>query len=132
MPLRIALRTFDGRYYVCAEGGGGRELVANRQQLGPWETFQVAFVDPWNNLVTLKTWDDSCYVAAGWDGGMCTGPVTAPGAAHTFKLEHLGGRQISLLASTGKYVCSENGGGHVLAANRDACGPWETFLLEVV
>ena len=26
---------------VCAEGGGGRELIANRSEIGPWETFTI-------------------------------------------------------------------------------------------
>jgi hypothetical protein len=132
LPLAIALKTFDGRYYVCAEGGGGREIVANRQQLGPWETFHVAFVEPWNNVVTLKNWDGSCYLCAAPDGGIYAAQWPQPGHGHTFKLDHLGGRQISLQSYSGKYVCAEFGGGHVLVANRDACGPWENFLLEVV
>jgi len=36
----IALRTANGSY-VCAEGGGGREVVANRPARGPWETFTI-------------------------------------------------------------------------------------------
>ena len=35
---RFALRANNGKF-VCAEGGGGRELIANRDQIGPWETF---------------------------------------------------------------------------------------------
>lgn len=35
----VALRAHTGKY-VCAEGGD-RELVANRDQRGPWETFQL-------------------------------------------------------------------------------------------
>jgi hypothetical protein len=27
--------------YVCAEGGGGREVVANRNEIGPWEMFDI-------------------------------------------------------------------------------------------
>jgi hypothetical protein len=42
MPA-IHLRAYDG-HYVCAEGGGGRELVANRPGRGDWETFEVELV----------------------------------------------------------------------------------------
>jgi len=35
----ISLQASNGQY-VCAENGGGRELVASRGAVGPWETFQ--------------------------------------------------------------------------------------------
>ncbi len=39
MPLRkLSLRSNDGSW-LCAEGGGGHELMANRPAQGPWETF---------------------------------------------------------------------------------------------
>jgi hypothetical protein len=37
---KIGLRTESG-LYVCAEGGGGGEVVANREKLGAWETLIV-------------------------------------------------------------------------------------------
>ena len=42
---RGALVTANGSY-VCAEGGGGRELVANRPAQGPWETLRFAWLSP--------------------------------------------------------------------------------------
>lgn len=41
---RIALRAADG-HFLCAEGGGGREVVANRDDAGPWETFEIVEVE---------------------------------------------------------------------------------------
>lgn len=41
---KIALRAANGQY-VCAEGGGGREVVANRDSAGLWETFEVVELD---------------------------------------------------------------------------------------
>lgn len=40
---QIVLQCYDG-HYVCAEGGGGREVVANRSAIGPWETFTIGFL----------------------------------------------------------------------------------------
>ncbi len=37
---KVALRANNGKY-VCAEGGGGGTLVANRTAIGPWETFTL-------------------------------------------------------------------------------------------
>lgn len=48
---KIALRTKSKGKYVCAEAGGGRELVANRDQIGPWETFTLI---PLDHLSTPK------------------------------------------------------------------------------
>ncbi|GEM_PF-2303666 len=41
---KVALRACNGMF-VCAEGGGGRELVANRSVIGPWETFTLEITD---------------------------------------------------------------------------------------
>ncbi|RBW67900.1 hypothetical protein DS031_19675 [Bacillus taeanensis] len=41
----IALQAVNGKY-VAAEGGGGRELVANRDRIGPWEKFIIHYVSP--------------------------------------------------------------------------------------
>lgn len=37
---KVALKSTNG-YFVCAEGGGGRELVANRNIIGEWEIFRL-------------------------------------------------------------------------------------------
>lgn len=39
-PRQVAFRAAGGQY-VCAEGGGGREVVANRPTAGGWETFTL-------------------------------------------------------------------------------------------
>lgn len=38
---RIALRSQFNHKYVCAEKGGGHQLVANRDAAALWETFEV-------------------------------------------------------------------------------------------
>jgi hypothetical protein len=43
-PDRVRLRAAN-RMYVAAEGGGGRELVANRDAPGAWEQFEVVTTD---------------------------------------------------------------------------------------
>jgi hypothetical protein len=40
---RIHLRADNGQY-VCAEGGGGGEVVANRDSAREWETFTVELI----------------------------------------------------------------------------------------
>lgn len=41
---KIALQASNGQY-VCAEGGGGQNLVANRGELGPWEAFTLTVLE---------------------------------------------------------------------------------------
>ena len=40
---QVALGASNGQF-VCAEGGGGREVVANRSAIGAWETFTIEIV----------------------------------------------------------------------------------------
>jgi hypothetical protein len=61
----IALRTYNGQY-ICAENGGGRELVANRNWIAEWETFEIIRHD--SNKISLKAYNGQ-YVCAENDGG---------------------------------------------------------------
>ena len=40
---QVALRASNGQFF-CAEGGGGREMVANRSAIRGWETFTIEIV----------------------------------------------------------------------------------------
>jgi hypothetical protein len=40
----VHFRTFDGKHFLCAEGGGGRELNATRMAAHQWETFKLEIV----------------------------------------------------------------------------------------
>src|ERR687894_1572333 len=62
----IALRANNGQY-VCAEGGGGREVVANRDARGPWETFTVERVTGGDNIALRA--NNGQYVCAEGGGG---------------------------------------------------------------
>lgn len=44
-PRKIALRSNANNRLVCAEGGGGQPLIANRDTVGAWETFDVIIVE---------------------------------------------------------------------------------------
>lgn len=37
---QVALKANNGQY-LCAEKGGGQTVVANRSEIGPWETFEM-------------------------------------------------------------------------------------------
>ena len=62
---KIALQTNNGQY-VCAENGGGSNLVANRDWVLAWETFRR--IDLGNNAVALQAANGQ-YVCAENGGG---------------------------------------------------------------
>jgi hypothetical protein len=45
----VVLGTRDRGYYVCAEGGGGQPIVANRTGVGAWEVFIIHKIAPGPN-----------------------------------------------------------------------------------
>lgn len=126
LPPRVALMA-DNRKYVAAEDGGGRELVANRDRIGPWETFDVT--DLGNNRIALQANNGKYVCAEGGGGGAMVANRDRIGPWETFLIVRLRGKRIALQASNGQYVAAEGGGGRELVANRDRIGPWETFYM---
>ena len=88
----IHLRANNGQY-VCAEGGGGQELVANRNWAREWETFRLELIDgefrDGRHIALIA--DDGHYVCAEQGGG---GEVVANrptlGDWETFQVVRLG------------------------------------------
>jgi len=125
----VALRAKNGQY-VCAVGGGGWEVVANRDQIKEWETFELIQLD--DGGLALRSHNGQYLMASTLPGGRILahwGYAGWIGHYATFKLIGVGADQVALLAHNGKYVCAEGGGGRELLANRTAIGPWETFTL---
>ncbi|UOA08855.1 metallophosphoesterase [Methylobacter sp. S3L5C] len=123
----IALRADNGMY-VCAELGGGRELIVNRTMAKEWETFEMSLLE--SNFIALKSWNGQFVKAVGGGGGKVNADSASIGDQETFQLTRIGSNKIALRTkSKGKYVCAEAGGGRELVANRDQIGPWETFTL---
>jgi hypothetical protein len=120
----ITLRASNGKY-VCAEGGGGRELVANRDTAGPWETF--THWDLGNGQAALQAANGQYVCAENGGGREVVANRGALGPWETFQLTDRGGGNLALQAANGMYVCAEGGGGREVVANRTAIGPWETF-----
>lgn len=123
-PNAIALRAANGQY-VCAEGGGGREVVANRPAIRGWETFAVVYLG--DNRIALRA-DNGQYVCA--EGGGGREVVANCSEIHEwaiFTMIPVNGSMIGLRTHNGQYLCAEGGGGREVVANRPAIREWETF-----
>lgn len=122
--MKIALKASNGQY-VCAENGGGREVVANRGAIGPWEMFTVT--DRGNGTVSLQAVNGQYLCAENGGGTSLVANRGAFGPWETFRLIDRGNGTIALQACNGQYVCAEMGGGTSVVVNRNAIGAWETF-----
>jgi hypothetical protein len=125
----VAFQTHNGSY-VCAENGGGREIVANRPAVGPWETFRLTWLS--DNTVALTAVNGQHVCAESGGGRELVANRSAIGPWETFiwtVVGHGAYLLVALKAANGQYVCAENGGGRELVANRDAIGDWERFRL---
>lgn len=119
-----AFKAANGQF-VVAEGGGGREVLANRNAIGDWEKFEL--IQLGGNKVALKAANGQFVVAEGGGGREVMANRNVIGPWETFELIQLGGNRIALKAANGQYVVAEGGGGREVLANRSAIGPWETF-----
>jgi hypothetical protein len=130
--------------YVVAEDGGGREVLANREAIGPWETFRLfnrtrPGEEPRHgDSVVLQAWNGRFLSAAGGGGGAMNAELGWIEASTTFTIERVGdagairsGDQVALRAANGNYVVAEGGGGGAVNANRTSRGPWETFTIKI-
>lgn len=125
----IALRAHNGQY-VCAEDGGKRELMANRNGIGPWEAFEMTELE--DGHVALKACNEKFVHAEGGGGGKLKPDRSWIKDHETFLLVVRGENKIALRTHNGKYVCAESGGGRELIANREQAREWETFeLIEI-
>lgn len=133
MAIKVALRSMDSQHYMCAEGGGGLGVAADRSGVGPWETFWLHFTDIWNNVVYFTTSDHRYVLTAEYGGGhLVVANRSQIGPWELFKLEHVANNLISLQASNGQYVCFNQDGGRLVTANRNERGPWETLIIELL
>src|SRR5262245_38221624 len=143
MIMKIALASSSGRF-LCAEGGGGREVVANRDGTGSWEFFRLfnrTHPDQQprhGDSVVLQASNGQFVSAVGGGGGAVSASVGWIEASTIFTIERvLGagvlspGEQVALRASNGNYVVAEGGGGGAVNANRTRRGPWETFTIRI-
>jgi hypothetical protein len=140
--MRIRLKSAVNNRYVCAEDGGGRELIANRDVADIWEHFELSFMYSQPPLVngsqiSLRSYSGLYVCAEGGGGHELVANRHWNSGWETFKITTGNGGAINngtsvyLQASNDQYVCAEDAGNGSLVANRNTPGPWETFVLEI-
>ena len=132
--MKIALK-FHG-FYVSAEQGGGIDartvsyppaLVANRPELGGWETFEVEKVD--ETHIALKTCNGNYVTAENGGGSYLRTNETGRGVWETFGYLSVGdGSVVSLITWDGLHVLGSNVRDGVV----DARHVWQGFDVEIV
>jgi hypothetical protein len=125
----IALKASSNGQYLCAEGGGGGSIFANRGALHEWETFRL--IDLGGGTVALQSHNGHFLCAENNGGQEVVINRTAIGPWETFTLVRHGDGRVSLRAGNGQWVCAEQEGGYI-EANRDVCDEWEKFELIAV
>jgi hypothetical protein len=132
---RIALKAANDRFVVCDLGASDAmqgSLKADREVVGPWETFQV--VDLGNGRIALKA-DNGKYVCADRAlGNVLVANRDSVSDWETFVVKMLSNDQLSLQTLEGKYVsadlAAEGERNGTLVADRDDVKEWETFRLQ--
>jgi len=137
--LKIHLKSHNGKY-VCAEDGGGREIVANRDKPSIWETFKVYD----NNGGTFISGDKVYLQAHNGQFVSCDGEgrrqlVANKSKASTWetfsiiKVNGVGeiknGDKVCLQSYFDGYVSAEGGGGREVLVNIPHIDVWETFTI---
>jgi hypothetical protein len=115
-------RTSDGTHYLTAELDG--TVVATRPEAHAWETWAVTFLDDARTRASLCSAHGK-YLTAEVDGTVSANRAEVH-AWEEWRVEHHEGR-VAFLGAHGMYLVAEEGGGGAVHANREACGPWETF-----
>jgi hypothetical protein len=67
-PTWIQLRSEANAQYVCAENGGGGDVIANRLKSDIWETFSLEGPLVYGERVSFKTFDGIHYLQVQEDG----------------------------------------------------------------
>jgi len=111
--------------FVCANNGGGSDLIANRTWIRAWEIFRLYQLTPDN--IALQTNNMNYVCAEGSGGRELVANRNRIDIWETFTVHKQAGNRISLQANNGQFVCAEDGGATHLMANRWDMLAWETF-----
>ncbi|MDR7855050.1 stalk domain-containing protein [Tissierella sp.] len=120
----VAIKTFNG-LYLCAENGGDGQLVADRENIGEWETFEM--IDLGKGYIALKG-NNGKYVSVSNDGKDVYVDSSRIDKRQIFQLLKVDSK-VAFRIQNKTYLCAEDGGGGKVVGDRETIGEWETFEL---
>ena len=140
--FKIHLKAYNGQY-MCAENGGGCEVVANRSRAAEWETFTIHDENGGKlesgDMIYLASCSGKFMCAEGGGGREVVANRENPSIWEKFCIQKANGSgeirngdSVYLRCFNGQFVCAENGGGREVVANRDRAAQWETFVIEII
>jgi hypothetical protein len=125
----IAIGTYEHKW-IAAEGGGGRELVGNRDVIGPWEKFIMNCSTEDCSTFFLQASPRRDWVAAeGGGGDILKANRRKPLEWETFTLKVLPNGKVAFQAHKGDYVTVEKGT-RIIRADKKDIGTSEQFIIE--
>ncbi|GID32231.1 GDSL-type esterase/lipase family protein [Paractinoplanes brasiliensis] len=128
--LVVGLKSRHNQRYVSAEAGGDQPLIANREAIGLWETFDR--IPQTDGTYALRAHANDKYVTATATQPLIASATTV-GSEQRFRIQTHGDGSVTLQSvATGRFVSAEDGGARPLIADRESVGPWEFFDLPVL
>lgn len=105
LARKVSLQSWNGKY-VCADGGGGGEVLANRSEIDEWATFDL--VDRNDNRISLQAKNGDYVCAEGGGGREIIASRTKFSDWETFALDKLGDDRVRLRVAFGQYISVED------------------------
>lgn len=123
------IASVNGRYVSAANPDN--ELIANRDQIGEFEKFEV--IQHNADYVVLRCLGNDRYVVADSGGtGNLKANRTAIGNWEQFQFAESNGSMGLIAKANSKWVSARSSGSAPLLANRDTQGGWESFTYTIV
>jgi hypothetical protein len=128
VPLVAALVTAWRLFGQTPELNDFGHVEANRDRIGPWESFVMAQLGA-GTQVSLLSWQ-GLFSAQGGGGGGVYANRPQVGPWERWNLIDNQDGSFSFQTDNGHYLCAEGGGGTFCVADRKAIGSWERFIIE--
>jgi hypothetical protein len=136
----VSIQSYNGQW-LCAEGGGGQAVLANRPAVDIWERFSLT---DWNggNLqsgdeITLQAYNGQYFCAEAAGSQPLVANRGGVGGWEVFRIHKPGGGtigngdQVYFQACNDQYWHAENGGGSTIIADRSSPDAHETFTITI-
>jgi len=129
---KVALKSDKGQYLSAVNGGCG-PILADKTDVGDFETFLLIPVDgDSRNKVAIKTSNGYFLTAVDGGGGSLLANYKFINPDNEFNIIPMYPNKLVLRSRNGHFIGAENGGGGLVEANKTVIGPWQMFTVELL